>query len=678
MRPVDTSEIKRFKPFFESPFFNAGPMVCFIWKNDPSWSVEAVSKNIKDNFGYEDEDFLSSKLLFADIIHKDDLQRVTDEVVKACEDRKNSFEHEPYRILDSSGEHRWVKDMSMIIYNQEKEITHFVGYIIDISALKQTQTKLQSTLSILESYRWAMDESSIVSKANIEGKITYANENFSKTSGYTQDELIGKSHNIVRHPDTPKELFKRMWDTILSKKVWHSTIKNRGKYKDYWVDGTIVPILDENGEIKEFISIRHDITQILEHKNTIEKMLNTDSLTELGSRDKLHRDLSSTSKPCLVLVNIDRFSQINDFYGHEFGDKVLQAFSKTFQKQMQEKCFYQYNLYRYGGDEFAVFIDKYEQKVVVDIFLDILEKIEKNSIEVEGKEINLNLSCGISFENSSQALLSADMALKVSKKEQKALVVFSEENSLNQQYKNNLFWAGKIKLAIEENRVVPFFQPIVNNKNLSYNKYEALVRIINPNGDVVLPFSFLDIAKQTKQYLQLTKIMIEKSFTTFKHKKDLEFSINLTIEDIFCQEMQNFLFEKLDQNPDIAKRLVLEIVESESIQDYEQVIDFIKTVKSKGCKIAIDDFGSGYSNFEYLIKLQADYIKIDGSLIKNINTQRESFVVVSTIVNFAKQMGIKTIAEFIEDESILKTIQDLDIEYSQGYHFSPPKQELII
>ncbi len=558
MNSVDTSEITRYKPLFESPFFNAGPMVCFIWNNDDSWSVEAVSKNIKDNFGYQDKDFLSSKVLYAEIIHKDDLQRVSDEVTKACEDKKSSFEHEPYRALSSSGEYRWVKDTTMILYNQDQEITHFVGYIVDISALKQTQAKLQNTLL------------------------------------------------------------------------------------------------------------------------TLEDMLNTDSLTKLGSRDKLHRDLNDTSYPCLVLINIDRFSQINDFYGHEFGDKVLQAFSQTLQSEIQEKCVYPYDLYRYGGDEFAVRISKYEKEEILDIFLSILEKIERDSIYVEGREININLSCGVSFEGSSEALLSADMALKISKKEQKSLVVFSEQNSLNQQYKDNLFWAGKIKLAIEQNRVVPFFQPIVDNKNLGFHKYEALVRIIKTNGDIVPPFSFLDIAKQTKQYLQLTKIMIEKSFATFKEQKDLEFSVNLTIEDIFCPDMQNYLFEKLDQNPDIAKRLVLEIVESESIEDYEQIIEFIKVVKSKGCKIAIDDFGSGYSNFEYLVKLQADYIKIDGSLIRNINTQRESYVVVSTIVNFAKQMGIKTIAEYIEDEEILKTTKKLGIDYSQGYHFSPPRQELII
>ncbi|MDX4013285.1 EAL domain-containing protein, partial [Aliarcobacter skirrowii] len=133
---------------------------------------------------------------------------------------------------------------------------------------------------------------------------------------------------------------------------------------------------------------------------------------------------------------------------------------------------------------------------------------------------------------------------------------------------------------------------------------------------------------------------------------------------------------KFDEYPNISKKLVIELVESESIVDYKIAIEFIKRVKSKGCKIAIDDFGSGYSNFEYLVKLEADYIKIDGSLIKNIVTQKESFAVVSTIVNFAKQMEIKTIAEFVENEEIYKIIKNIGVDFSQGYYFTQPKKEL--
>ncbi|MFP4487565.1 MAG: EAL domain-containing protein [Campylobacterales bacterium] len=529
----------------------------------------------------------------------------------------------------------------------------------------------------LQGYKESVETSNLVTKTDLKGNITYANELFCTTSGYKKEEVIGKPHNIVRHPDMPKKVFEDMWSTIKKGSTWRGVIKNRtsdGGF--YFADSVITPICDMDKNIKGYISIRRDITELMKKKEELEFRANYDMLTSLKNRDKLHVDIKDHTTPALIFINIDRFSQVNDFYGHSFGDRLLVEFSKIVsEKLLSEFDEDNFALYRYGGDEFAILFQNYHQENLVDKISQIILELERKPIVIEDKQINLNLSCGVSFEESQRALLSADMALKLSKEEKKNLVVYSEQNSLNKIYENNLLWAGKLKKAIEESRIVPFFQPIVNNSNLANEKYEALVRIIGEDGKVISPFFFLDIAKQTKQYLQLTQIMIEKSFEVFKDRSE-EFSINLTMEDISNLKMKKFLFEKLDRHLDVAKRVVLELVESESIADYNEVIEFINVAKSKGCKIAIDDFGSGYSNFEYLIKLQADYIKIDGSLIKHINTQRESFVVVSTIVSFAKQMGIKTIAEFIEDENILRTVQELGIDYSQGYYFSPPKQNI--
>ena len=168
--------------------------------------------------------------------------------------------------------------------------------------------------------------------------------------------------------------------------------------------------------------------------------------------------------------------------------------------------------------------------------------------------------------------------------------------------------------------------------------------------------------------------MIEKSFEAFKDI-DVEFSLNITIEDILNEDIKDFLYQMLQQYQ-IGNRLVLEIVESESIENFVEISNFIKEVKNYGCKIAIDDFGTGYSNFEYLLKLKSDYIKIDGSMIKDIDTNNDAKLVVSTIVDFAKKMNIKTIAEFVENESIEKVIKELGIDYSQGYLHSKPKPEI--
>jgi EAL domain-containing protein (putative c-di-GMP-specific phosphodiesterase class I) len=252
-------------------------------------------------------------------------------------------------------------------------------------------------------------------------------------------------------------------------------------------------------------------------------------------------------------------------------------------------------------------------------------------------------------------------------------LVYSEEISLNRQYESNIKWTKKLSNALKEKNIVTYYQPIVNNSDLSYEKYECLVRMID-EGKVVSPFFFLDVAKQTRQYFEITETVIYQAFELFK-EKDVDFSINLSILDIMEPRVSKYILSMLEKY-DIGSRVVFEIVESEYMENFGSVMDFIHEAKRYNCKIAIDDFGTGYSNFEYLIKLKADYLKIDGSIIKNIHKDENAFLVVSTIVEFSKKLGMKTVAEFVENEEIFKIVKELGIDYSQGYYFSEPKEGL--
>jgi EAL domain-containing protein (putative c-di-GMP-specific phosphodiesterase class I) len=191
---------------------------------------------------------------------------------------------------------------------------------------------------------------------------------------------------------------------------------------------------------------------------------------------------------------------------------------------------------------------------------------------------------------------------------------------------------------------------------------------------VLSPYWFLEHAKKSKLYDKLTRIMITKTFAVFENL-DYEFSLNLTLPDIVSDETRTFLYNILEHSS-ASNRVVFEIVESEGIENFDEVTDFIKTVKQYGCKIAIDDFGTGYSNFNYLSKLDVDFIKIDGSLIKNINVDDDHLLTVESILFFAQRKGIQTIAEFVEDEAIFDRLQQLGVHYSQGYLFSIPAPDI--
>ncbi|MDY0328652.1 MAG: EAL domain-containing protein, partial [Arcobacteraceae bacterium] len=529
---------------------------------------------------------------------------------------------------------------------------------------------LIQNLIFLESYKSAIDDHGIVSKADLKGTIIYANNNFCKLSGYLLDEIIGKNHNIVRHPDTQKSVFRNMWKTIQNKQTWKGVIKNKKKDGGYyWVDQVIKPILDENNNIIEYLAIRHNITEIIEQRKQLELSANTDSLTELSNRFKLHNNIEQAHHQLsLVVLNIDQFREINDFYGHYFGDRLILAVANKL--NLIIKKYKNIELYRLQGDEFVILGYDYNHQVLISDIKKILKIIKTTTFEIDDEKVNIVCTCGISFENKNILLSTADMALQVAKKQHQDLIIYSEGISLNKEYENNIKWTNKLKEAIRNDKIVTYYQPIVNNSNKNYEKYECLVRMIDNDGQIISPFFFLDIAKKTKQYLDITRTVIRQSFEMFKDK-DVEFSINLSINDIFEPSICQYIIDML-QKYNIGHKVVFEIVETESIQNFEEVQNFINKVREFNCKIAIDDFGTGYSNFEYLVKLKADYLKIDGSLIKNIKTDKNSQIVITTLVEFSKRLDMKVIAEFVEDEDIFIMVKDFGIDYSQGYYFSRP------
>jgi len=539
--------------------------------------------------------------------------------------------------------------------------------------LKQQESNLQDSINLLNQYKSAVDYSSIVSKTDKRGKITYVNEKFCKVTGFEKDDLIGKSHSILRHPTTPNSLIKNIWDSLKKGTIWSGFIKDRKKDgSTFFSKLTIVPIKDSKDNITEFIALRDNVTELIQNKEKLRKTMHTDSLTNLSNRFEMLIDLKKSYSPILVVFNIDNFKVLNDYYGCKVGDFVLVEFAKlldeTFSKE-GAKC------YRFHADEFAIV--KSVHKKYLDEFLEsvksFIKYIEKIDLKYENHKLNINISAGVAF-NEKDLLIKADIALKNARENQKYMLLYSEALKSNQNYQDTIKWADKLKDAIKDDRIVPFSQAIYNNKTGKIEKYECLVRLIDEDGKVISPFFFLDISKKIRVYSKMMEIMVVKSFKKFENS-DFNFSINLTVEDILNTEFIKFLFEKVDEF-NVANRVIFELVESEGIENFDEVIAFIERAKESNCQIAIDDFGTGYSNFEYLLKIDADFIKIDGSMIKNIDRDENSKEVVQTIVDFAKKRNLKTIAEFVSSKEIFDKVKEIGIDYSQGYFIAEPKAEI--
>jgi len=394
-----------------------------------------------------------------------------------------------------------------------------------------------------------------------------------------------------------------------------------------------------------------------------------DELTKLGNRNLLIKEISNSPQDyALLSIDINNFKNINDLYGVDNGDEILKQFAEMLIKIRRFKhC----RVYRVSGDEFAILNKRPKNDDYEEIVSYISESIHENDFFIDFNNekvfIDFTITVGIAYKTKN-IIEKAHLALINAKQKHAKYQVYISDLKLENEIRHNIKYTQIIKNAIKNDKVIVYFQPIFENDKI--HKYETLIRIDN-DGEILSPAKFLDIAKKNGDYSELTKIIIEKSFKIFSLRDEL-FSINLSFEDIQNEEIILFLKDKLKQYG-IGKKLIVEILEDESIKNYELVKSFVYELKEIGVKIALDDFGSGYSNFSRVLELNVDYIKIDGSIISTIDTNTSSYIIAQTITEFSKKLGIKTIAEYIHSEDVYKKAQELNIDEFQGFLLGEPK-----
>ncbi len=393
----------------------------------------------------------------------------------------------------------------------------------------------------------------------------------------------------------------------------------------------------------------------------------TDHLTNLPNVYQLRKDFQANEEYGLVFIKIDNFVTINNFYGFVIGDYVIEKVSKFLKETLDV-----HQLYRLTGSKFAFTIKDSMSFYDLKVYLTkVYEQIRSYSVLYQKTKIYIDFTMASTASTSNENSFSkVSMALDYAKQIGASFWIYEDRMNFENDYARNLELSEIVREGVKNSKIVPYFQAIVDNQTGDIVKYECLARLIDAKGNVLSPVLFIPIAKKIKIYNKITIQMIEKSFAAFKDSS-FEFNINLSIEDIMNHKIFNYIVEKV-KNSEASKRVTFELLESEAIEDFKKVEEFITEVKRYGAKIAIDDFGSGYSNFSYLIKIRADYIKIDGSLIKNIDVDKSALLVVETIVSFAKKLGMKTVAEFVHSSVVMNKVKELGIDYSQGFYIDEP------
>ena len=410
---------------------------------------------------------------------------------------------------------------------------------------------------------------------------------------------------------------------------------------------------------------------------SIKKSAYTDKLTGVFNRNYLQETESfiNLNDYILATLDIDYFKVVNDTYGHDIGDKILSQTAQIISSTVRIKDDI---IIRYGGEEFVILAktNRNDNLSALNVIERVFKNIQETKFYINNNEfINVTVSIGVNLvpyksRSFSDAFKLADLALYNAKnKGRNNIEIYDERENKPSDLAISI---NEIKDAIEKNRMICYYQKIVDTNTLEISHYEALLRIIDKNGNIILPEKILPIIKGTFILRNITKYVLKICYKKLQEQKDIKINVNLNPKDMIDNSIIQLL-KSFAAEDNISNRLGLEIVESEDLINSKDAKENLLMLKKLGYKIFIDDFGSGYSNFIYLTEIKTDYIKIDGSIISKILEDKISFLLVKSIVEFAKEADIKVIAEYVSTKEIFEIVKILGIEYAQGYYFSIPE-----
>jgi len=497
--------------------------------------------------------------------------------------------------------------------------------------------------------------------------IMEVNPAFENIYGYSKKDVLGKDPNIISSGLLTKTFYKKFWQELLANGKWQGEITNKhqnGSLITQWMSITV--IRGEHGEIQNYLSIFSDLTELRAAQKQIVDMAFFDSVTHLHNKTFLEQQLlSNPNSHTLLLLNINNFSYINTAYGFDIGDKIL----KKIAKKLSEN-FSKHETFRLNSDEFGLLFEGTIN--IVSQIKSIQSYFYNTLIQVDDISLHIAFTYGAAKGNG-KLLRNCALALKQAKSLGKNRYhIFDEQVESADILTRDRFIATNTLLhaALELDQVVPYFQGIYHNQSQKISKFEVLARIVTDDG-VLTPYHFIDAAKLSGILPEITRVMIDKSFKIMS-SNDFSFSLNITEDDLSQNYLLEYLTEKSKQYSITPQRIILEILEGVSAAGKKNHLNQLTQLKAKGYALAIDDFGTEYSNFERILELDIDYLKIDAKYIKNIDVSNKSYEITRAITFFAHNANIPCIAEFVHNESVQSVVNTLGIDYSQGYYFSEP------
>jgi len=539
----------------------------------------------------------------------------------------------------------------------------------------------------LISFRYAVQNSDdTIVITDVDRNITYVNEAFTKSSGYSAEEAIGQNPRILKSGKMPQEFYDDMNALLDKGKKWTGEFINKDKHDRFFYEKASITPMFVNNKLRGYLGIKLNITDYVKEQEKVRFLAYHDSLTTLPNRREMKKSLKiyfdnlkkDGGSLYLLFLDLDGFKNINDTLGHDAGDMLLRKISHRLKTYATKQSY----IFRTGGDEFAIILKDLDVNQVIDIAENIVKIINK-PIDLENQIIKVGVSIGIAKYNKKDSVITilknADIAMYEAKNRGKNHYRFFNDK-LAEIVQRNMNIQRELSNAFENHEFYAVYQPKYKLLTKKVISLETLIRWKNKELGLISPEIFIPIAENTKVIHEIGLFVFEQTCKDFKEIQNhcpniRNISVNVSISQLLDDKLPE-IFLSLIQKYDLAPHNIgLELTETHIMNNVEENINTISNLRNFGFKIIIDDFGTGHSSMSYLKKLPITNLKIDKSFVDDICSDKNDLVITKSILDISKNFGYITTAEGIETQEQEDLLLELGVDMGQGYLFSEPKKK---
>ncbi len=617
-------------------------------------------------------------------MHISQINILTPEEIAAAmmEAERNQRRHFIFRHQLANGQVRDVEVHSGPINFQGRELLYSIVH--DITDRLDAERKL-------ERLSQALDQSgSIVMITDASHHIEYVNQRFIKVTGFTERDVKGQHVDFLSAGRTSHDVRKKLSHTLRKGENWHGELLCRRKNGElYWSSMSVSPVFNDEGEVSSVVAVAEDLTEQRETDRKIQQLAFYDPTTGLGNRQFLLEAMDEYftqsqlhpsryhGKTALIYIDLDDFKRINDSLGHDMGDRLIKTAAHRLKVIVSDHDV----LVRLGGDEFAI-LKQFESELSMEHWLDQLVQQFSRTVKLGPHTVSVFASIGIALlpqdaPDTSTGLRNAELAMYRAKKEHGCgYHFFSEE--LNKQAVERLHYEVKLRNALNNQELELHYQPKVNLSDGGVIGVEALIRWNDPERGLIPPGEFIPVAEETGLILPMSHWVLEQAcYQVVQWQQDevmrhLRMAVNLSArqfqDPMFVENVESIL-NNTGVNPALIE---LEITESMLMENMNSVLPMMQRLKDLGLSLAIDDFGTGYSSLAYLKQMPIDVLKVDRAFVRDLPMDENDCAITRAVILMAQQLGLKVVAEGIEESDQADFLTDSGCELGQGFLYSRP------